>query len=588
MEYQDYTKLVPFTPPEGLKAWTLEHAPTLQKNKLIYKAHWHEDPITGLKSRSVAVWCSACGGKFEADRACGPVCHNGYSAIPAPFGFVIYAGLRDAGEPVQELQGDAEVLWSGYETTCPLCGAKVKADHCETFRNKLHLGAAWPITVGRVEDKLVLTGWYVGRDIVKCHGDAPFFSRICQPYRVRETICPHEAYVVEGKKLVRLKAYERYMFAMILRDGWKQNKKFSDEWGTTTEVYPWDPALLVGSTAENSKLDLYLQSQGNLRPVTYLDNWTKKRNVENLVVQGAGELLNSVYDNCVTAYGYYGKQHCTWKHTTRINWKEAKPTKMLGLTKDEFRMLLRVEPSDRVLHLLQDMKASGQPIRTDEELRECIAFGVHDARYLAEQNLPALKIIRYLAKQKRKYPREKDKIDEKHLRDYWRMSEKVGDRLETPEQLFPQHLVAMHDAVLGRMKFTEQKELMAKFEDVRKKLAWMAWESDGITIRAAANESELIAEGKALSHCVGTYAKTHAEGKNCIFFIRKAEAPTTSWFTLQLQVDSLHVLQNRGDHNCARTKEVEAFEKKWLVHLNEIQKAKNGARFAPKQERKAS
>lgn len=591
-EARDYTRLVPFQPPEGLKAWTMERAPELQENRLIYKADWEADPITGMKHRVAAVWCSACGRVFHAGyHGGGPVCHNGYMAQPAPFGFVLYASLRDAGEPGELLEGtDMEIVWSGNETTCPLCGAKVKATHCGTFRYEEHLGAAWPVTVGRVENKLVLTGWYVARDVVKTSalsGVDPW--RIGRPYRVEETIRPHEAYVVEEKKLIRMKAYDKFMSTILCNDHWKQNKKYTDEWGTTKLVYPWDPALLTGTTAENSKLDIYLQSAGNLRPMTYLDCWTKRKNVENLVVQGAGELLNSVFDSCVTvSYSYYASQKCTWRHSTRINWTQKKPAKMLGLTKDEFRTLLRVEPSDRALYLFQAMKAVGQTLRTDEEVRECIDYGCNNARFLAERGFPVLKIIRYLAKQKRKYPLEKDLIDEKHLLDFWDMSEKVGDKLETQEQLFPQHLTAMHDAVLGRMKFREQKELQGKFRELAEKLAWMAWEADGISVRVAASESELIAEGKALGHCVGTYAKSHAEGKRCIFFVRRAEAPSTPWYTLELSLGDLHVMQNRGRHNCARTKEVQAFEKKWLEHLQELRARKNGAKFAPKQtERKA-
>ena len=589
METRNYTALVPFRPPEGLQAWALETIQSLQRNDLVYKADWVTDPMTGLKRRIVSLWCSACGQKIQADYyAGGPICHNGYGAATAPFGFVLYTSMRDAGAPLKETAGDAEILWSGEETTCPCCGAKVRATHCGSFRYSETLGTAWPVTVGRVEDKLVLTGWYVGRDIVKTASPSSGFPRLYEPYRVKVEVLPYEAYVVEEKKLVRMKSYDKFMSSVSFNLTWKQNRKYSDEWGITQDVYPWDPALLIGSTAENSKLDLYLQSKGDRRPMTYLDCWVKTRNVENLVVQGAGELLNSVFSSCVTASYYGNKDRCTWKNAGRVDWKQKKPAKMLGLTKDEFRQLLRVEPSDKVLWLMQSLKKNRQPARSDAELQELIEYGAERARFLAEEGLPALKIVRYLEKQKQKYPREKGLIDEKHLEDYWEMSEKLGEKLDTPALLFPQHLTAEHDAVLGRMKFREQKELKAKFAELRDKLAWMAWEADGIKIRVAASESELIAEGKALSHCVGTYAKSHAAGNNCIFFIRRSDAPDTPWYTLELNVKTLTVKQNRGKRNCSETKEVIAFKEKWLEHLNGLRQMKNGARFAPKTERKAS
>ena len=77
----------------------------------------------------------------------------------------------------------------------------------------------------------------------------------------------------------------------------------------------------------------------------------------------------------------------------------------------------------------------------------------------------------------------------------------------------------------------------------------------------------LVAEGDALHHCVGTYAKDHANGKTAIFFIRRAKAPRKSFYTLELNEGKLVVRQNRGRRNCARTKEVEELEAVWLAWL---------------------
>ena len=77
----------------------------------------------------------------------------------------------------------------------------------------------------------------------------------------------------------------------------------------------------------------------------------------------------------------------------------------------------------------------------------------------------------------------------------------------------------------------------------------------------------LVAEGDALHHCVGTYAKDHANGKTAIFFIRRAKAPRKSFYTLELNEGKLVVRENRGRRNCARTKEVEELEAVWLAWL---------------------
>ena len=59
-----------------------------------------------------------------------------------------------------------------------------------------------------------------------------------------------------------------------------------------------------------------------------------------------------------------------------------------------------------------------------------------------------------------------------------------------------------------------------------------------------------------------------------IFFIRKKKEPDTPYFTLELDIKTLTVNQNRGNCNCARTKQVEEFESAWLEHIQKLNKSK--------------
>ena len=107
----------------------------------------------------------------------------------------------------------------------------------------------------------------------------------------------------------------------------------------------------------------------------------------------------------------------------------------------------------------------------------------------------------------------------------------------------------------------------------------MTWEQEGILIRPVEDQKELIAEGKTLNHCVGTYAKRHAEGRCSILLIRKTEEPDKPWYTLNFNVKTGTVTENRGNRNCARTPEVQAFEEAWLKakekEIKKLQRAAN-------------
>lgn len=117
------------------------------------------------------------------------------------------------------------------------------------------------------------------------------------------------------------------------------------------------------------------------------------------------------------------------------------------------------------------------------------------------------------------------------------------------------------------MELMEQKKMEGAadlFRVRRRLLKKYTYVAHGLLIRPAASQRELTAEGDALHHCVGTYGERHAAGKTAIFFIRRMDRPRESYFTLELDEKKLEVRQNRGNHNCSRTPEVEAFEREWL------------------------
>ena len=575
METKDYTTLVPFTPPEGLLDWTMEHAEEMTRNILVYKADWARDAMTGERYRTAKLWCSACEETTCGVYVGGECCHNGLSC--APFGF-----LRD-----WEDSGKApEVLYSGKETVCPHCGAKVRAQHCGGFRSEYCLGEAWPMTVDRVEDKLVLTGWSVCRSVRACTVPKPGAAR--REYQTCAEIRPYEAYVVDRKKIVRLKGYEKYISTVIFLSKWHQIKRYSDEWGITKLIYPWNKQLLIGTTAENCKLDRYLRASGDSRPITYLSCWVRHPNVENLIMQGAGSLFNDMLDRATTQYYYGSKDNCSVSRILDVDWKQRRPAQMLRLTKDEFRAVVQNKLDLNGLRMVISLREHGQALKTDDEYKACKAFGCEGARLVAEDGEQALKVIRYIGRQIGKYPREKERIAYTTLKDYWKMAEKLGEDLKDPAVKWPQHLIASHDAALMRQKFKQQERLRAGFQRVYEQLRSLAWSADGLTIRPCRDENELIIEGKTLCHCVARYAETHAKGEDCIFFIRQEDRPDCPYFTLELDVKRLSVIQNRGRSNCARTPEVSAFEKKWLEHIREMKSTEtHGAHMRAADERKA-
>lgn len=150
--------------------------------------------------------------------------------------------------------------------------------------------------------------------------------------------------------------------------------------------------------------------------------------------------------------------------------------------------------------------------------------------------------------------------------DYWKDAERAGFNLESEVVAFPHSVTEAQARATAAIRYKEDAALRGKFERMAKRLQALSWEHMGLIITPAESEEQLILEGKALGHCVGGYGKAHCNGES-IFFIRRAESPKESYFTLQLDTATGKVLQNRGRHNCARTPEVEAFEQAWIFQV---------------------
>lgn len=79
--------------------------------------------------------------------------------------------------------------------------------------------------------------------------------------------------------------------------------------------------------------------------------------------------------------------------------------------------------------------------------------------------------------------------------------------------------------------------------------------------------NELVAEGKALHHCVGgsSYVDGHKQGKTTIVFVRRKEAIEKPFYTLELRNEI--IIQLRGKHNQVAPPEVKEAADSWLGWL---------------------
>lgn len=554
----DLRDVVSRTPPEGLAHWALETGiEALDRGGLLYEAEWVEDydPLAMLdewsparKVKMVRVTCSCCGGSMLLNWA---------KAWDHGYGFVL---------PEDE-EGDwaHTVTVAGDEVKCPMCGERVLVNKRAAVRGCYVAAETQVMSAALVGDglALALTGWTVQWRVYKSG---------CQ----RLHVIPAEAYVFGPRDCVQLLGWRNGYsgtagYFIQYANRWSQPPTWKERWGQEENIFGLTEDLIDRSCLPHCKLDVYMQSRPGTKhyPVAYLRLYQQHPNVEAVLLHGLPSVLDGLIDQKVMDRSW-DKNRKGAIDLPQIDWNQTRPAQMLRLTKEELRMARSQYWGLWLWELFAGAKKCGQPLTAEDMVNAFRLGDEHIDALLPHGHLA--RDMRYLLRQCEEIAAEVDDAgadgvipDAQLLLDYLDMSWRLGRDVEDPSVRYPRDLIAAHDRA---NELIEQKELDARadlFRIRRRALRRYAFAADGMIIRPAASQRELTEEGNALHHCVGTYGKKHATGSTAIFFIRRANRPKESWYTLQLDEKTLTVVQNRGRHNCARTPEVQAFEDKWLA-----------------------
>ncbi len=156
--------------------------------------------------------------------------------------------------------------------------------------------------------------------------------------------------------------------------------------------------------------------------------------------------------------------------------------------------------------------------------------------------------------------------------DYLGDARRIGLDLTQERNIFPKDLVRMHANISRQIEYQHDKALKEKLEEtlaVRNKL--FSWKGKKYFIRPAESTDELIAEGQALHHCVGGYAKKHAMGETTILFVRENENPNKPLYTMEVQSIGKYgwkIEQIRGNMNAAPPEEVLITVEQFMEQVN--------------------
>lgn len=501
---EDYINQLPLIPPDWIISWTLRQDKAM--GALVYRAYVDRDILTGEKTNAVKVSCTECGQTWIADRAEFHKCH---SQSRVGFGFI------------NSCEGEG-ICYDGECSICPCCASQVKVWHVGRIsKYGSFMSSHHPMSVHRIGDSIALVGWWIERHLLKDSGEESVAHDEISIY-------PHEAYVLEGRKLIRYSAADKIYNRLRFYRQWARRTRFSDCFGICDKIYPPSFKEMEGTVAENCKLDMYVEAAkvaGDCWPVEYLNMWAKHPNVENIVSCGAGALLASMLAQTKTYAGYYYSSTHADHRKLEINWKEVRPARMLGLTTEELRRAKTEYWNAETLKLYKFCLEHGEK-PTAEDIKTINSVGgLYSIKSLVEIKAPLLKTCRYLAKQKKNIG---------FYTDYRRMLATLQQTF-TEQELYPGNLLNAHDRLILIQRLEEDREINEKFTAVYEKYKALEWTDGTFDIILPQANADLIREGKVLNHCVGGYGKSHINGK-MIFFVRRHRRPERCYFTLNIDM----------------------------------------------------
>lgn len=149
------------------------------------------------------------------------------------------------------------------------------------------------------------------------------------------------------------------------------------------------------------------------------------------------------------------------------------------------------------------------------------------------------------------------------IMDYHRMCIELGVE---PGKKIPADVIARHDKLAVMVADIREKKILEKFEKQaaeNKKLVEQLPSDEQYTILAPEEPSDLVNEGNALNHCVGSYGKRVASGDSKIFFLRKKNNLNVPYVTIELNANNA-LMQSRAFSNTDPSKEDLQYIYRWM------------------------
>lgn len=295
--------------------------------------------------------------------------------------------------------------------------------------------------------------------------------------------------------------------------------------------------------------------------IPFLAGYLRHPRMEHLVKMGFYALVTEM------VYGY--------SHQNFLDETQNRTHRILKVAAEDIPYLRDIDVSEQLLRMFQEYYRLNLKDRqrlldwqiknkVQRDVLSILAYmTVHKMiRYLDEQN--SFLCVRKTQHGTLRYKNMQEVVSE--YRDYLDMCQKQKYDMRNSFVLYPRDLQKAHDKVAHRIKLKADAKLRKDFKIAYQRIMKrLDFEWNSMKIVYPSSPEEIIAEGHALHHCVGSYVDRVAKKECIILFLRLCEEITKPFYTIEVR--NQKVIQVRGMKNDNATPEVQKFMDRWTSRV---------------------
>lgn len=259
----------------------------------------------------------------------------------------------------------------------------------------------------------------------------------------------------------------------------------------------------------------------------YIVGWLLNPNLETLIKAGYEHVVAQLLDVSV---GYALTRRSHGSNPQQIL---SLPKRLLPLCKNAE---ITVDEIDR-LYTINNLTNDTLSIKMYEKARESFSPCQIEEILKVLEYYPQMRFEKTIA-YVRELPRTQYIPAEEAISfyiDYIKLISKTGEA-PTKENLYPSRLRFAHDKAVFFFNLKQDEEKSRKMQAIYENNKRLEFSSDKFTIIIPKESKELIDEGKAMHHCVGSYVDDVMAGRKTIAFLRKTATPEKSFITIEVNL----------------------------------------------------